>query len=256
MLRCKFQAALLGLALSLAAPWSPAASAPVKSVVIVHGAFADGSGWRRVSDILTAKGFAVSIVQQPLTSLGDDVAATRRVLSLQTGPAVLVGHSYGGMVISEAGNDSHVAALVYVAAFQPDKGESLAKLAESKPVSGAEPGAVKATADGYLFLDPPAFAGAFAADLPAADATFLAHSQVFAAKDAFTAPAGEPAWKSKPSWALVATADRSINPELELEMAHRAGSHVRSVEASHAVYAAKPEAVAALIVEAAEAVSQ
>ena len=122
MLPCKVPAALFGLALSLAAPWSPAAAAPVKSVVIVHGAFADGSGWRKVSDILTGKGYAVSIVQQPLTSLADDVAATRRVLSLQTGPAVLVGHSYGGMVISEAGNDSHVAALVYVAAFEPDKG--------------------------------------------------------------------------------------------------------------------------------------
>ncbi|MGK9230897.1 alpha/beta hydrolase [Inquilinus limosus] len=248
--------AALGLALSLTATSSRAIAAGINNIVIVHGAFADGSGWRKVSDILAGEGYNVSIVQQPLTSLQDDVAATRRVLSLQDGPTVLVGHSYGGMVISDAGNDGKVAALVYVAAFQPEKGETLAGLAESRPDPSMQPGAVKATADGYLYLDPKAFAAAFAADLPEADADFFARSQVFASKAAFTAAAGEPAWKGKPSWALVATQDRSINPALERDMAKRAGSKIREVEASHAVYIAKPEAVAAIIVEAAESVSK
>ncbi|MGV6876513.1 alpha/beta fold hydrolase [Pseudochelatococcus sp. B33] len=247
--------ALMGLALSTAGAASPASAAEVRNVVIVHGAFADGSGWRKVSDILTAEGYRVSVVQQPLTSLQDDVAAARRVLSLQDGPTVLVGHSYGGMVISDAGDDDKVAALVYVAAFQPEKGESLAALAGSKPVAGARPDTIRATDDGYLYLDPAAFADAFAADLPRTDADFLARSQVFAAQAAFTARVGEPAWKSRPSWALVATRDQSINPDLERDMARRAGSRIREVAASHAVYAAQPGDVAALIAEAAKAVS-
>ncbi|MEP9375097.1 alpha/beta hydrolase [Aquabacter sp. CN5-332] len=253
MLRRSLSAAVIGFAISLAGAASPAFSAGIKNIVIVHGAFADGSGWRKVSDLLTTKGYNVSVVQQPLTSLQEDVAATRRVLALQDGPTVLVGHSYGGMVVTEAGNDGKVAALVYVAAFQPEKGESLVKLAESKPVPNADPGAIKATQDGYLYLDPKAFPAAFAADLPKADAEFLSRSQVFAAKAAFTAEAGEPAWKVKPSWALIATQDRSINPDLERDMARRAASRVHEVAASHAVYASQPDAVAATIIEAAEA---
>jgi pimeloyl-ACP methyl ester carboxylesterase len=242
--------------LALAGAWSGAQAAPIRNIVVVHGAFADGSGWRKVSDRLTAKGYKVSIVQEPLTSLQEDVAATRRVLALQDGPAVLVGHSYGGMVITEAGHDAKVAGLVYIAAFQPAKGESLGTLAASKPVTNAPPDAIKATTDGYLYLDPNAFPAAFADDLPKAEAAFMARSQIFTAKGAFAAEAGDPAWKSKPSWALVASHDRSINPELEREMARRAGSKVREVAASHAVYVSKPAEVAALIVEAARAVSQ
>ncbi|WP_293863261.1 alpha/beta hydrolase [uncultured Alsobacter sp.] len=239
------------LALAASATPSAAWADPVRNVVIVHGAFADGSGWRKVSDLLTAKGLHVSIVQQPLTSLDDDVAATRRILALQDGPTILVGHSYGGMVVTAAGDDPKVTGLVYVAAFQPDRGESLANLANSKPVTGAKPDAIEATNDGFLSLALAEFPAAFAADLPKAEAAFMARSQVFAAKVAFTQEAGEPAWKSKPSWALVATQDRSINPDLEREMAKRAGSTVREVKASHAVYLSRPAAVAALIIEAA-----
>ena len=245
-----------GLMLPIAATCSAVEAAEIRNIVIVHGAFADGSGWRKVSDRLTAKGYKVTIVQEPLSSLQDDVAATRRVLALQEGPAILVGHSYGGMVISEAGHDDKVAGLVYVAAFQPEKGESLGKLAGSKPVPNAPSDAIKATADGYLYLDPKAFPAAFAADLPKAEAAFLARSQVFAAKAAFSTEAGDPAWKSKPSWALVASQDRSINPDLEREMERRAGSKVREIAASHAVYVSKPAEVAKLIVEAARSTSK
>lgn len=245
--------AAIALGLMVAVAPFPAFAEPIKNVVIVHGAFADGSGWRKVSDILSANGYRVSIVQEPETSLADDVAATRRVLALQDGPAVLVGHSYGGMVITEAGRDDKVAALVYVAAFQPERGETLAALGASKPVPGADPHAIKATPDGYLYLDPKAFPAAFAADLPKAEADFLARSQVFTAKAAFTTAVGEPAWKAKPSWAIVATQDRSINPDLEREMAKRAGSRVREVDSSHAVYLSHPGAVAEVIAEAAMA---
>lgn len=255
MITRTLSATAFGFAIALAGA-APAHSADVKNVVIVHGAFADGSGWRKVTKLLTDKGYNVSVVQQPITSLADDVTATRRVLGLQNGPVVLVGHSYGGMVISEAGNEEHVKALVYVAAFQPDNGESLVQLNGSKPVEGADPAAIKATPDDFLYLDPKAFPAAFAADLPEAEANFLARSQVFAAKEAFTAQAVAPAWKNKPSWAVIAKQDRSINPDLEREMARRAGSKVREVDASHAVYISQPEAVAASIVDAAQAASR
>ncbi|MBX4867714.1 alpha/beta hydrolase [Rhizobium bangladeshense] len=226
-----------------------AEAAAVKNIVIVHGALADGSGWRKATEILEKRGFNVIIVQEPLTSLDDDVAATKRVLDLQTGPVLLVGHSYGGMVITEAGNDPAVAGLVYVAAFQPDKGESLLNLASSKPASSMD---IKETKDGkYLYLDPGAFAAAFAADLPKAEADFLARSQVFASKQAFSAKIGEPAWRTKPSWSIIATEDRSINPELERDMAKRAGSEVAEIRASHAVFASQPEKVADVIEKAA-----
>lgn len=244
--------AVVALALTSVGPWTTASAAEVKNVVIVHGAFADGSGWRAVSDILTKDGYRVTLVQQPLTSLADDVAATRRILDLQDGPSVLVGHSYGGMVISDAGKHRNVAALVFVAAFQPEKGESLLQLAKSKPVVNMKKDSIKATADGFLYLEPEAFPEAFAADLPKGDAEFIARSQVFASQKAFAAEAGEPAWKTKPSFALVATEDRSINPDLERDMAKRAGSRIHEVKASHAVYVSRPGDVAKLIVEAAE----
>lgn len=237
------------LALAASAIAFAAEAAPVKNVVIVHGALADGSGWREVTEILQARGFEVTIVQEPLTSLNEDVAATKRVLDLQKGPVLLVGHSYGGMVITQAGNDPAVAGLVYVAAFQPDKGESLLSLASSKPAGSMD---IKETKDGkYLFLDPGAFAAAFAADLPKAEADFLARSQVFASKQAFSAKITEPAWRTKPSWSIVATEDRSINPELERDMAKRAGSEVTEIKASHAVFASQPEKVADIIEKAA-----
>lgn len=231
-----------------------AQAAEVRNIVIVHGALADGSGWRRATEILEDRGYNVTIVQQPITSLADDVAATKRVLDLQTGPTLLVGHSYGGMVISEAGNRPDVAGLVYVAAFQPDKGESLIGLASSKPAGGMN---IRETKDGeYIYIDPAAFPNDFAADLPREDAAFLARSQVFAAKKAFTAQASDPAWKVKKSWSVVAIRDRSINPELERNMAKRAGSQVIEIEASHAVFASQPEKVADVIDEAARVLSK
>lgn len=231
-----------------------AQAAEVRNIVIVHGALADGSGWRRATEILEDRGYNVTIVQQPITSLADDVAATKRVLDLQTGPTLLVGHSYGGMVISEAGNRPDIAGLVYVAAFQPDKGESLIGLASSKPAGGMN---IRETKDGeYIYIDPAAFPNDFAADLPREDAAFLARSQVFAAKKAFTAQASDPAWKVKKSWSVVAIRDRSINPELERNMAKRAGSQVIEIEASHAVFASQPEKVADVIDEAARVLSK
>ncbi len=239
----------LALALSTGIIAIAAQAAEVKNIVIVHGALADGSGWRKATDILERRGFNVTIVQEPITSLADDVAATNRVLDLQDGSSLLVGHSYSGMVISEAGNRPDVAGRVYVAAFQPEKGESLLDLAGSKPPAG---NSIKQTKDGkFLYLAPAAFAQDFAADLPGDDAAFLAKSQVFAAKDAFAAKVGEPAWKTKKSWSIVATKDRSINPELERDMAKRAGSQITEIDASHAVFISQPEKVAAVIEEAA-----
>ncbi|MGY5803037.1 alpha/beta fold hydrolase [Rhizobium sp. LEGMi12c] len=240
--------AALGLAASTFA--FAAQAAEVKNIVIVHGALADGSGWRKAADILEKDGFNVTVVQEPITSLADDVAATNRVLDLQTGPSLLVGHSYGGMVITEAGNRPDVAGLVYVAAFQPDKGESLISLASSKPAGSMN---IRETKDGqYLYLDPATFAADFAADLPKDEAAFLARSQVFASKAAFTAKVGDPSWKAKKSWAVVATNDRSINPDLERDMAKRAGSDVTEIKGSHAVFASQPEKVAAVIEKAAK----
>lgn len=242
---------ILALAFTTSIIAFSAQAAEVKNIVIVHGALADGSGWRKASDILVNRGFNVTIVQQPITSLADDIAATNRVLDLQDGPTLLVGHSYGGMVITEAGHSPVVAGLVYVAAFQPDEGESLLSLASSKPAGGMN---IRETKDGkYLYLDPAAFANDFAADLPKDDAAFLARSQVFASKEAFSARVGNPAWKTKQSWSIVATEDRSINPELERKMAKRAGSTVTEIKSSHAVFASQPQKVADVIERAAEA---
>ncbi|MGA7809926.1 alpha/beta fold hydrolase [Bradyrhizobium sp.] len=233
----------------LSATAAPARAEPVKNVVLVHGAFADGSGWRDVADILGKDGYTVSVVQEPLTSLADDVAATKRVLDLQQGPALLVGHSYGGVVITEAGNAPNVAGLVYIAAFIPDKGESaVGLLSQAKPANND----MQATKDDFLYLAPAAFPADFAADLPPAEAKFMAHSQQMLAKAAGGAPVTTAAWHQKKSWALVATRDHNINPDLERTMAKRAGSETIEVPASHAVYLSKPKEVAHLIERAAK----
>ncbi|MGE6786687.1 alpha/beta hydrolase [Ensifer adhaerens] len=238
------------LAFATSAVAFAAQAAEIKNIVIVHGAFADGSGWRQASEILTRRGFNVTVVQEPLTSLAADIEATNRILDLQDGPTLLVGHSYGGMVITEAGHHRKVEGLVYVAAFQPDKGENLATLAGSKPAAAVS---IRETPDGkYLYLDPKAFPADFAADLPAEEAAFAAKSQVLAAKDIFGTRVGDPAWRTKKSWAIVATEDRAINPDLERDMARRAGSQVSEIKASHAVFASQPEKVAGVIAAAAK----
>lgn len=246
--------ATLALAFATSMIAFAAQAAHVKNIVIVHGALADGSGWRKTTEILEKRGFNVTIVQEPITSLADDIAMTNRILELQDGPTLLVGHSYGGMVISEAGHNPTVAGLVYVAAFQPEKGESLIGLASSRPAGGMN---IRETKDGkYLYIDPAAFANDFAADLPEDEAAFLAKSQVFASKEAFSAKVGEPAWKTKKSWSIVATEDRSINPDLERDMAQRAGSDVTEIKGSHAIFASQPEKVADVIEKAAKEASR
>src|ERR1700719_4575508 len=237
----------------LSAAVAPARAEPVKNVVLVHGAFADGSGWQRVADILVKDGYAVSVVQEPLTSLADDVAATKRVLDLQQAPTLLVGHSYGGVVITEAGNAPDVVGLVYIAAFIPDQGESAVSLLSSAPAANND---MRATKDDFLYLDPAAFPADFAADLPPAEAKFMAHSQAMLAKAAGGAPVTTAAWHQKKSWALVATRDHNINPDLERKMAKRAGSETIEVPASHAVYLSKPKEVAGLIERAAKGAAQ
>jgi pimeloyl-ACP methyl ester carboxylesterase len=237
----------------LSAAVAPARAEPVKNIVLVHGAFADGSGWRRVADILGKDGYTVSVVQEPLTSLADDVAATKRVLDLQQGPTLLVGHSYGGVVITEAGNAPNVVGLVYIAAFIPDQGESaVSLLSQATPANND----MRATKDDFLYVDPAAFPADFAADLPPAEANFMAHSQAMLAKAAGGAPVTTAAWHQKKSWALIASRDRNINPDLERTMAKRAGSETIEVPASHAVYVSKPEDVAHLIERAAKASAQ
>ncbi len=241
-------AAALALSALISSPLAAPAGA-IKNVVLVHGAFADGSGWNAVSDILTKDGYAVSIAQPPETSLEDDVAATNRILNRQDGPAILVGHSYGGVIITEAGNNPHVKALVYVAAFQPDAGESLGSLNASIPAvsKGATPGP-----DGFLFLDPATFRADFAADLPAAATDLMARSQVPLSVKAASTNVTAPAWKTKPSYAVVATDDHTINPNLQRFMYKRSRSITTEVKASHVVYISQPEAVARVIETAAQ----
>jgi pimeloyl-ACP methyl ester carboxylesterase len=240
-------------AVALLSAAAPALAEPVRNVVLVHGAFADGSGWRRVVEILRKDGYMVTVVQEPLTSLADDVAATKRVLDLQQGPALLVGHSYGGVVITEAGNAPNVAGLVYIAAFIPDQGESAVSLLSQAPPANND---MRATKDDFLYLDPAAFPADFAADLPAAEANFMAQSQAMLAKAAGGAAVTTAAWHQKKSWALIATRDHNINPDLERSMAKRAGSETIEVAASHAVYVSKPADVARLIERAAKAAAQ
>jgi len=224
----------------------------LRNIVLVHGAWADGSGWKGVYDILVKDGYNVSIVQEPETSFKEDVAATKRALAQQDGPCILVAHSYGGAVITQAGTDPAVAGLVYVAAHMPDAGESEADDGKRFPSDLSKSSAIKKTADGFTYLDPAQFHEYFAADLPADQAAFMARTQVLNAADNFKAVITTAAWRSKPSWMLVAGSDRTINPDLERWYATRAKSHKVEVSgASHAVYVSRPKEVAALIEEAA-----
>ena len=224
--------------------------AKAMNVVLVHGAWADGSGWEGVYRILTKDGYRVSVVQHPTISLSDDAAATRRVVAAQDGAVVLVGHSYGGAVITEAGNDPKVARLVYIAAFAPDRGESISALIKDPP-PGAPVPPILPPQDGYLLLDKEKFPTSFAGDVDPERAAFMADSQLPWGLGALDEPVGEPAWKTKPSWYMVATEDRMIPPAAQRLMAGRAGATVVEVAGSHAVYVSRPEAVAALIEQAA-----
>jgi pimeloyl-ACP methyl ester carboxylesterase len=226
----------------------PASKASIKNVVLVHGAFADGSGWEAVANILKKDGYNVSVVQHPETSYAEDVKFTKAVIDRQPGPVVLVGHSYGGAVITEAGNDPKVAALVYIAAFALDTGESCATIENALPPATT---GIKATADGYFYIDPAVFHADFAGDVPQAKADFMAISQVLISADSFTHAVTTPAWKSKPTWYMVATADRSINPDQERMMAKRAHAKTVEVNSSHVAYISHPKETATLIEEAA-----
>jgi pimeloyl-ACP methyl ester carboxylesterase len=226
----------------------------VRNVVLVHGGFADGSGWRAVYDLLTQDGYHVAVVQNPTLSLQGDVAATRLIIDAQDGPVVLVAHSYGGAVMTEAGTDPNVAALVYIAAFAPDKGESVNTLIADPPPDAPVP-PILPPVDGFLFLDRAKFHASFAGDLPAEDAAFMADSQVPWGIDALGGPITEPAWRSKPSWYLLTTEDRMIPPPAQRFMSERAGSTVVEVAASHSVYISQPAQVAALTKQAASAVA-
>jgi pimeloyl-ACP methyl ester carboxylesterase len=224
----------------------------IHNIVLVHGAWADGSGWRGVYDILVKHGYNVSIVQEPETTFQEDVAATKRMLSLQDGPCILVAHSYGGAVITEAGTDPSVAGVVYIAAHMPDAGENESDDGKRFPSDLSKSTAIKKTADGFTYLDVAQFHEFFAADLPAEQAAFMARSQVFNFAENFRGVITTPAWRSKPSWMLVAGSDRTINPDLERWYAERAKSHkVEVAGASHCVYISHPKEVAALIEEAA-----
>src|SRR3984957_14265719 len=246
-----FRFATAAAALAIAAAASAATPTPpsIKNVVLVHGAFADGSGWTAVAKILERDGFKVSVAQPPETSLDDDVAATSRTIDAMGGPVVLVGHSYGGIIITAAGNNEHVKSLVYVAAFQPHTGESLGSLSASKPPASSGP---KPSPDGFLYLDLATFHADFCADLPAPQADFMAISQVGLSIQSAGAPGTKTAWKSKPSFAIVATNDRAINPDLERSMYKRAGSTVTELASSHVAYISHPAEVAAVIERAAQ----
>ena len=226
-----------------------------KTIVLVHGGFVDGSGWEDVYKILKKNGYTVSIVQNPTISLEDDVAVTRRVLATQSGPVILVGHSYGGAVITEAGNDPKVAGLVYITAFAPDKGESVSTLIKDSPPGASVP-PILPPVDGFLFLDKAKFFAAFAADVDAEKAAFMADSQVPWGVGALSGTISEAAWKTKPSWYLVATQDKMIPPPAQRFMSKRAGSTVNEVAGSHAIYVSQPNAVAKLIENAAKGVNK
>jgi pimeloyl-ACP methyl ester carboxylesterase len=224
----------------------------IRNIVLVHGGFVDGSGWQGVHAQLTADGYRVAVVQNPTLSLAGDVAATHQVLDGLDGPAVLVGHSYGGAVITEAGHHPNVAALAYIAAFAPDKGESVGTLV-ADPAPGAPVPPILPPKDGFLFLDRDKFAASFAADLSEAQAAFMADSQVPWGVDALGGAISEPAWRTKPSWYLVAADDRMIPPPVQRIMAERAGATVTETPGSHSVYVSRPATVAAVIAQAAEA---
>src|ERR1700681_580806 len=224
------------------------------AVVLVHGGFVDGSGWEGVYKILRRDGYNVSIVQNPTLSLADDVAATKRIVAREKGSVILVGHSYGGVVITEAGNDPKVAGLVYIAAFAPDKGESVSALIKN-PQPGAPVPPIMPPQGGYLFLDRTQFRASFAADVSADAAAFMADSQVPWGLEALHGAVSDPAWKTKPSWYLVSTEDQMIPPDAQRAMSKRAGASVTEVKGSHAVYVSQPKAVAATIAKAANGVA-
>jgi pimeloyl-ACP methyl ester carboxylesterase len=224
----------------------------VRNVVLVHGGFVDGSGWRGVYDALTADGFNVSVVQNQTLSLESDVETTHNVLDLQDGPAILVGHSYGGAVITEAGLHERVAGLVYIAAFVPDSGESVNTLIGGFPADGPQP-PILPPVDGFLFLDREKFANSFASDLPADDAAFMADSQVPWGVEALNGTITDAAWRAKPSWYLVAGDDRMIPPPAQRTMSGRAGATVVEATGSHSIYVSQPRATAELIKQAARA---
>ena len=245
-------AAVLGAATAAAQPGSASIGA-VKNIVLVHGAATDGSGWRSVHDILTEDGYHVSVVQQPLTGLADDVAATKRVIDQQDGPVVLVGHSYGGTIITVAGVDPKVKALVYVAALQPDVGETTNQLTASMP--GTVPSShLELTRDGFIFVDSTNFAADVAADLPPEQAKYMADSQMPVAEAVFDTPVTVAAWHDKPSYGIVTTADRVLNPMLARWMYKRSGTRMSEIKASHLVYISHPDAVARVIETAARAI--
>jgi pimeloyl-ACP methyl ester carboxylesterase len=251
-------AALIGCAPAqteqAAEPAQIPANQTVRNVVLVHGAFADGSGWRGVYDDLTARGYRVTIVQNPLTSLADDVAATRRILSRQTGSSILVGHSYGGTVITEAGDDPSVAGLVYVSAIAPDVGESTGQALS--PIPAPPEFIVEPQQDGFGFISLETFKAAFAADLSDADAAFLRDSQVPISLAIFGTPLTHAAWRNKPSWAVVATQDHAIAPQLLRQMAERAHADITEVDGSHVSFVSQPRAIADVIDRAARSASE
>src|SRR5437867_2118782 len=230
-------------------------SSTVRTIVLVHGGFVDGSGWEGVYNILKKEGYTVSIVQNPTISHADDVAVTKRVIATHQGPVILVGHSYGGAVITEAGNDPKVAGLVYITAFAPDKGESVSSLIQNPP-PGAPVPPILPPQDGFLFLDNTKFRASFAADVDADKAAFMADSQVPWGVDALSGKIGEAAWRTKPSWYLVATDDKMIPPPAQRFMSKRAGSTVVEVAGSHAIYVSQPDAVAKLINTAAKGINE
>ena len=233
---------------------SASSGSPVKNVVLVHGGFVDGSGWEGVYKILKKNGFNVTIVQNPTISLAGDVEVTKRALAAQDGETILVGHSYGGVVITEAGTAPNVAGLVYIAAFVPDKGESVSSLIQNPPLGAPVP-PILSPQDGFLFLDKAKFPASFAADVNADLAAFMADAQVPWGLEALGGAVTEPAWTTKPSWYLVATGDKLIPPDAQRAMSKRAGSTVVEVEGSHAIYVSQPGAVAQLIEQAAKSLA-
>jgi pimeloyl-ACP methyl ester carboxylesterase len=245
-------------AFSLLSAAVPASAEPLKDIVLVHGAWVDASGWKPVYEILTREGFHVSMVQEPETSFADDVTAAKRILDLQDGPTLLVGHSYGGSIITEAGVHSKVVGLVYVAAHAPDVGEDESALGKKTPsVLAKTEGAIKVTPDKFTYLNPAEFPKLFAPDLPRERAEFVARSQVLAAAQVFSTPLTAAAWKTKPSWGIVAGGDQIINPDLERWYYERAKSHTTVIPgASHSVYESHPKEVAAVITNAARNVEK
>jgi pimeloyl-ACP methyl ester carboxylesterase len=240
------------LMMSTSSAWS---QTPVKNIVLVHGAFADGSGWEALYKILKKKGYTVSVVGNPNTGFADDVAATKRTIARQTGPVLLVGHSYGGAIITEAGNDPKVVGLVYIAAFAPDANETLLKLLQSGPPA-PNSGIMPPDENGYVWYDLKKYHSGFCADLPKEQAEFLADSQIPVSASVFGATIASPAWKSKKTWYVVATEDQTIPPDGERFMAKRMGAKVTEIKASHLVFMSKPDAVAEVVETAVKELSK